>query len=262
MHLLRRGSGQAILFIHGMPTNNHLWSGVVERLCADFTCLAVDLPGLGESPLEQYKGNYLQQWADRIESIRIRNGIERWHVVGHDAGSALAVQYAHAYKRRVSRLALLSPALVPDLKPYYLLELLRRPIVGEVLAPFINCVFWNVAMRRAARNEEGIEGPTHAVFQKSFAGIEGSWKLMRTMRWGSPRDVLAHIPNYLPSLEMPTLLVHGSRDPAIPPSFINRARYLIPNVQILEMECGHFIPLNRPACLAAHLGDFFGRVTH
>lgn len=256
MHFLRRGSGEAILFIHGMPTNNHLWSGVVDHLCRDFTCLAVDLPGMGESPLEKYTDNYLQKWAERIESIRNRYRIRSWHIVGHDAGSAVAVQYAHTYKHRVRRLALLSPALFPDLRPYYLLELLRRPVVGEVLAPLVNCVFWNIAMRRAAQNEEGVSGPTHAVFQKPFCGMGGSWKFMRTMRWGSPRDVLADIPNFLPKLDVPTLLVHGSQDPVIPPAFVNRAKSLFPNARIVEMECGHFIPLNRPAALAGHLHDF------
>jgi pimeloyl-ACP methyl ester carboxylesterase len=77
----------------------------------------------------------------------------RWNVVGHDAGSAIAVLYARSFAERVKRLALMSPALFPDLRPYYLFRLLRKPVVGELLAPCVHPLFWRVAMRRACRGK-------------------------------------------------------------------------------------------------------------
>jgi len=47
MYLLSRGSGFPVLFIHGIPTSNHLWNAVVDKLLGRFSCLAIDLPGLG-----------------------------------------------------------------------------------------------------------------------------------------------------------------------------------------------------------------------
>jgi pimeloyl-ACP methyl ester carboxylesterase len=38
---------EAILFLHGIPTRGCLWNGVVERLGAQFRCIAVDLPPEG-----------------------------------------------------------------------------------------------------------------------------------------------------------------------------------------------------------------------
>lgn len=119
MHLLCRGSGPAILFIHGMPTSNELWSGIIERLCGQFTCFAIDLPGLGSTQSEPYGPDYLERVARRIEALRIANHIPQWHVVGHDPGSAVAVHYTHAFPGSVERLVLLAPALFPELKPYY-----------------------------------------------------------------------------------------------------------------------------------------------
>jgi pimeloyl-ACP methyl ester carboxylesterase len=48
MHVTRCGSGNPILFIHGMPG---MWKSIVEGLCGRSTRLAVDLPGMGNSPL-------------------------------------------------------------------------------------------------------------------------------------------------------------------------------------------------------------------
>jgi pimeloyl-ACP methyl ester carboxylesterase len=233
-----------------------LWSGVIAQMCGRFTCFAVDLPGLGKTPSEPYRADYLARISERIDAIRIQNNIAKWHVVGHDGGSAVAAEYAHSFPQNVSRLALLSPALFPDLKPYYLLELLRKPIIGECLAPVIHPLFWKFAMQRAGRNEE----KTHSGltdFREPFSGFCGAWHFMEVLRWGKPCDVLAHFSKTLPQMSTPTLILHGLRDPAIPLSFAHRAHNLIANSQLVKVDCGHFIPLNRPAFVADQLTQFF-----
>jgi len=258
MHLICRGTGSPILFIHGIPTSRLLWSGVIDQLCGRFRCFAVDLPGLGKTPSEPYSTDYLARLAERIDAIRIKNNIAQWHVVGHDGGAAVAAQYAHSFAKNVSRLALLSPALFADLKPYYVLELLRKPIIGECLAPIVHTLFWRIAMQRAVRNLE--ERDSIATdFREPFAGFCGAWHFMEVLRWGKPGEVLAHLEGILPHLLAPTLILHGLHDPAIPLSFSRRARALIPNSELVYVDCGHFIPLNRPALVANQLAAFLGR---
>jgi pimeloyl-ACP methyl ester carboxylesterase len=147
MHLESCGSGAPVLFIHGMPTNSCLWKSVIQRLCGNYRCFAIDLPGMGATPGRPYQTDFLRHLAEQLDQIRIENNIDKWHVVGHDAGSVVAVHYAHYFPQHVGCLALLSPALFPELKPFFLLELLRKPILGELLAPLIGQVFWKIAMR-------------------------------------------------------------------------------------------------------------------
>ena len=259
MHLLCRGTGAAILFIHGMPTSSQLWRGIVDRMCGQFTCFAIDLPGLGKTPPELYEPDYLARMAKRIDALRVQNRIRRWHVVGHDAGSAIAAHYTHSFQEHVGSLALLSPALFPDLKPYCLLAWLRKPLVGECLAPLVNAIFWRVAMRLAAGNEEEAETANSILphFYEPFSGFGGGWAFMRVLRWGKPSDILAHIPGMLPRIVVPTLIFQGLRDPAIPASFARRAHELIPNCELVYINCGHFIPLNKPGVIADRLLRFF-----
>jgi pimeloyl-ACP methyl ester carboxylesterase len=257
MHFVTCGSGVPVLFIHGMPTSSCLWKGVIQRLCGSFKCVAVDLPGMGETPSRPYGADFLRQFAEQIDQIRIDNDIDQWHVVGHDAGSVIAVHYARYFPQRVGCLALLSPALFPELKPFFLLEALRKPIMGELLAPLIGLIFWKIAMRRALEPA----GKTTRIlddFQKPFSGFAGPWEFMRVLRWGKPSSVLADVPRFLPSLMMPTLIFHGSQDPAIPEAFARRASELIPNASMVTLESGHFIPLNQPEPVAARLAGFFG----
>ena len=256
MYLLTQGSGDPILFLHGIPTSCQLWNGVIERMTGRFTCLAVDLPGLGRTAKTGHGLGELTALVAAIEDLRIKCNIEKWHVVGHDAGCAIAVQYAHQHQERVDRLALLTPSIFPDLEPFFLFELLRRPLLGEMIAPVVNLIFWNFVMRRAFSGVQDIHAALED-FHAPFTGLMGAWRLMSLLRWGKPAEVLAAIPALLPELTMPTLIFHGSKDPAVPERFATQASKLIPNAEKVLLDSGHFLPLNEPALIATRLLSFF-----
>src|SRR3954447_8211789 len=49
-----RGSGEPIVFVHGLLVNADLWRKVVPELSKDFRCIAPDLPlGSHEQPLDE-----------------------------------------------------------------------------------------------------------------------------------------------------------------------------------------------------------------
>jgi pimeloyl-ACP methyl ester carboxylesterase len=262
MYLLSRGSGYPVLFVHGIPTSSQLWSGIIDKLLGHFTCMAVDLPGLGRTPKgrceEGCSLNRLEALADQIEKIRVEHGIDKWHVVGHDAGSAVAVYYAHRFQDRVDHLALLSPAVFPELKPFHLFRVIRRPVIGELLAPVVSAIFWKIAMRYAMEPQREELNDVVADFHAPFSGPLGAWRLMSVLRFGNPAEVLASIPEMLPQLLMPTLIFQGSHDKAIPEIFARRASALIPQSKVVMVDSGHFIPLNNPEVVAAELLRFFG----
>jgi pimeloyl-ACP methyl ester carboxylesterase len=253
MHCVHKGNGEAVVFIHGMPTNRTLWDGVIGELCGSFQCFAVDLPGLGNSPGIPYSSDYFERVAQQLESLRLKHGVVRWHIVGHDAGAAVAVHYAGAYAQRVARLALLSPAIFPDLKPYHLLNVLRKPLLGEIIAPVVQLAFWHVAMRRALSSDS--TRLAWASFHDRFSGRRGSWDLMRLVRWGSPQSMLGPIADSLPALTMPTLIFQGTHD-VLPASFPERAAAIIPHARLVKMDGGHFLPIERPAEIVAALREF------
>ncbi len=190
----------------------------MERLSDRFQCIAVDLPGFGKTAATASGFRDLAALAASLDDVRVEHNIDKWHIVGHDAGCAIAVHYVHRFPDRVGRLALLSPSMFPDLKPFCLFEVLRRPVIGELMAPLINLLFWNVAMRLAmAGNQERYQMARD--FQTPFLGLRGSWRLMSLLRWGDPAELLAAIPAFLPGILAPTLIFHGSKDPAVPESF-------------------------------------------
>jgi pimeloyl-ACP methyl ester carboxylesterase len=261
MHQVCTGCGDPVLFLHGMPTSCHLWDRVIARLGGHFTCIAVDLPGLGRTPRLPGGFRELDALAASVEALRIERGIEKWHMVGHDAGCAIAVEYAHCYPHRLGRLALLTPSIFPDLKPFYLFEVLRKPVVGEVMAPAVNLLFWKLVMRLALEEDANANDDRDDIvhdFHAPFHGLTGAWRLMSLLRWGDPAKVLASMPERLTKLLAPTLVFHGKRDAAVPPAFATRAARLIPESEVILLDSGHFLPMSEPATIAHELLRFFG----
>jgi pimeloyl-ACP methyl ester carboxylesterase len=240
-----------------MPTSGQLWTGIIDKLRSQFTCLAVDLPGLGRTPQIPYGPKQLETLAQAIEQLRVEHGVEKWHVVGHDAGAAVAVHYAYRYKERVDHLAMLSPAVFPELKPFHLFRILRTPILGELLAPVVSAIFWKIAMRYALQEQRAELVSVVQDFHAPFSGPWGAWRLMSVLRWGDPAQVLAAVPEMLPQLLAPTLIFQGSRDKAVPKGFALRASALIPQSRCIVVDSGHFIPLDKPEVVAAELLRFF-----
>lgn len=254
MRCSSRGRGEAVLLIHGMPTNGRLWDDVVGELSRCYRCFVVDLPGMQGTPFLPYGPSYFAQLTEQVEQVRIRNHVRRWHVVGHDGGAAIAVQYAHSFPQRVGCLALLSPAVFGDLRPPFPLNLLRQPIVGEILAPFVHMLFWHVIMRRAISDIRN--AAQRASFHDEFAGVSGPWRLMQLVRWGNPETVFKDFPRIMRGLTCPTLLIHGSRD-VLPESFAYRAAHLIPHAQFMAVDSGHFIPIEQAIQVSDKLGELF-----
>ncbi|MFC5861409.1 alpha/beta fold hydrolase [Acidicapsa dinghuensis] len=254
MRFSSHGCGEAVLLIHGMPTNGHLWDDVVRLLSRSYQCFAVDLPGKHGTPFVPYGPSYFKEVADQIEQVRIRSRVECWHVVGHDGGAAIAVQYAHYYPQRVRCLSLLSPAVFSDLRPPFPLSLLRIPILGEILAPLVHILFWQIIMRRAMPN--ACTAAQRESFQSEFVGLSAPWQFMQLVRWGKPEMVFKDFPQILRNLTCPTLLIHGSRD-VLPASFARRASEMIPHSKLAMFDSGHFIPLEQSDKVAATLDELF-----
>lgn len=251
------GSGPALLLLHGIPVARGLWRRVIERLADRFTCIAPDLPGLGESP-PLPGGSDPDDVAAALDRLRAHLGVERWSLAGHDAGATIAVHYAAAYPGRVPRLALLSPPIYPEFRPPWFFRLLRSPGFGDLAAPAMTRLLFGPGMRGTlAGGGEGLERELES-FAAPFRGWRGSRRLLRLLRWGDPEAVLGRTAALLPRLGVPTLILQGRRDGAIPAAFAERAAREIPDARAVFYDSGHFLPLDLPDEIAGQLSRHFG----
>jgi len=103
------GQGPPLFMVHGIGARRSTWDGLAEYLRKDFTCIAYDLRGHGESPRSDLPFGLDELVAD-LEALRLKLGIEKAAVIGHSLGGMIGPAYARAYPARVTALGLLSTA--------------------------------------------------------------------------------------------------------------------------------------------------------
>ena|SRR5215216_3012467 len=105
------GSGPPLLLLHGNPQTHMMWHLVAPWLAEDFTVVATDLRGYGESSKPPTTPNHRpyskrEMAKDQVEVMR-KLGFERFSVCGHDRGGRVAYRMALDYPERVAKLAVL-----------------------------------------------------------------------------------------------------------------------------------------------------------
>jgi haloacetate dehalogenase len=105
------GSGPPLLLLHGIPQTHLMWHRVAPALARDFTVVAADLRGYGDSGKppttsdhEPYSKRAMAR--DQVEVMR-RLGFERFFVAGHDRGARCAYRLALDHPASVLKLAVL-----------------------------------------------------------------------------------------------------------------------------------------------------------
>lgn len=106
LHVHRSGQGTLLLLLHGIGSSRTAWSKQIDRLQGEFTCIAPDLPGYGDSPDPAASG--LDGIVDEIAGVL--DG-ESANVVGVSFGALAALTLAHRHPALVRSLILADATL-------------------------------------------------------------------------------------------------------------------------------------------------------
>jgi 3-oxoadipate enol-lactonase len=107
-----RGSGRAIVLVHGHPFNRGMWAPQADSLARDFRVVAPDLPGYGASPPRGARIT-MRELADAVLELVDGLGIARATVVGLSMGGLVAMELALARPDRVDGLVLAATTAAP-----------------------------------------------------------------------------------------------------------------------------------------------------
>ena len=93
MHYVIGGHGNPVVLLHGWPETWYEWHLVMPALAKNYTVIAPDLPGLGDSskPSTGYDGKTV---AGDIHQLVTQLGFKTIFLVGHDIGTQVAYSYA------------------------------------------------------------------------------------------------------------------------------------------------------------------------
>jgi pimeloyl-ACP methyl ester carboxylesterase len=120
LHYLTSGRGPVVILLHGYAETSRMWKPLIPRLAGQFTVIAPDLPGIGDSGIPT-DGLDMKAAAVRIHALAKSLGVQKARVVGHDIGLMVAYAYAAQFPAEVEKLALMDAFLpgVPGWEAIY-----------------------------------------------------------------------------------------------------------------------------------------------
>jgi pimeloyl-ACP methyl ester carboxylesterase len=259
---VKAGSGPALLLLHGLACDHTTWNRVLTRLAENYTVIAPDFLGHGESakPRADYSiGGYANGMRDLLTVL----GIDRATVIGHSFGGGVAMQFAYQFPERTERLILVStgglgPEVTPAIKAVTLPGF--HQVIGALTLPAV------LPVAKAALHSLKSTG-IHALRDlDEVADILESW------RDPSTRRAIKHLVRNCVDLNgqiitmrdrayltaaMPMAMVWGEDDQVIPASHTRVAEDLALDASVeVFADSGHFPHKDHPDRFVHFVNEF------
>jgi pimeloyl-ACP methyl ester carboxylesterase len=274
--LAGNAANPAVILLHGFPESHRTWREITPRLQDDFYLVMPDQRGFAASdrPLE-VEAYATDKLVDDIFALADALSLERFALIGHDWGGAIAWPAALRGDPRLTRLAIIN-APHPLIMQKSLIEDPEQRAASQYINAFRDPGF-----------ERGVEAMGFATFfDKSFSKhvelsrIPEEEKRQYLADWSQPGALGAMLNWYrasrlivpppgmtvplpdwvvkpFPKVQVPTLVIWGLRDAALLPVQLEGLDELVEDLAIVRLpNAGHFAPWEAPAEVAAALAPF------
>ena len=238
----RPGTAWPILFIHGSGGNSGVWQKLMGELSGEHTCLAVDLPGHGESGGEG-RGT-IREYTLFIRDFLDGLGIGKVVLGGHSMGGGIVQDFSLQYPAKAGALLLIGTGARLRVMPE-ILDLMRKTASGEIPAKFEP---WGFAQNAAPE-----------------VIAEGEQEWAKTGSRARYHDFLAcdqfDIMGELEKIRHPALIVCGKEDRLTPVKYSEFLQKKMAGSRMAVIEgAGHMVMLEAPKQLAREITEFLASI--
>jgi pimeloyl-ACP methyl ester carboxylesterase len=265
-----------VILLHGFPESHRTWREIAPRLEDRFRLIMPDQRGFGASDrpqeIEEYKTELL---VDDVFALADALGAEKFALVGHDWGGAIAWPAALRGDPRLTHLAVIN-APHPVIFQKSLIENEDQRAASQYINAFKAPGFEKIVER------QGFDW----FFDKTFSGhvdirrIPEAEKQQYLAEWSQPGafnamlnwyrggrmivpppGITIPLPDWVlkafPTVKVPTLVVWGLKDTALLAVQLEGLDKLVADLTIVRLpDAGHFAPWEAPDEVARALGAF------
>ena len=271
----------ALIFLHGFPESHRTWRHQIAHFSDRFRCIAPDQRGYrGSSKPREVEAYTPDKLIGDIFQLADALGIEKFTIVGHDWGGAIAwgTAISGQMNGRVER-AIIANAPHPAIfqKLLYLdphqressqyVRGFRDPKNDDLVREkgLVGILMQEVKWDRAS----AMEDEERAKLLEEWQDRAAAFGMLNWYRASPlvvpPMDAPFELPEdyqppQLPRLTIPTLVIWALDDVALPPANIEGLDQVIDDLTVAEVpDCGHFVPWEAPEKVNAAMDAFLER---
>jgi len=239
------GDGEeAVILLHGFLSSSKMWSNTyVPSLAKRYKVYTIDLRGHGNSNTVK-TGCNLQQMADDIYQFALLKNLKACALAGMSMGGAIAIQCALNFSDKIKSLILMNPGpgtLFPKGFPY----IPKILSFGSQKKLLLKLLLKSTLMRPVP-----IEKFSVFVDDAALVGKE-AW-----LQYLNPNNKIRDIER-LKNLVIPTLVLIGEKDKAVPIEFQAGIADTIPNaVKVVMNNEGHAVVIESPEKVLSEINSF------
>jgi pimeloyl-ACP methyl ester carboxylesterase len=267
MHVAEAGpeDGEPLVLLHGWPQHWYEWRGLVPELSQHYRMLMPDLRGLGWTDVSRdgyEKENLARDVVNLLDALEL----ERVKLVGHDWGGYAGFLLCLLEPERVERYMALNiihpwPSRSPERFVHVWRMAYQLPMLAPLAGPRVTRTRWWIplVLRRGAQgalSEAEVEAFAAPLRDRERATVSAAY--YRTFQLHDlPLLARGHWRRY--RLRTPTLMLFGTGDFAIHPSFVSGYEPYADDMSVEFVEgTGHFIADVAPELVAQRTLEFMG----
>lgn len=239
------GTGDGVILLHGFPQTSASWQALVAAL-ADQGCRVVAFDQRGYSPGARPAGlgaYALDRLVDDVIAVADAVGFRRFHLAGHDWGSAVGWSVLIAHPGRVlswAGLSIAHPAAFGDAlkgdvdqrRRSRYIQFFRWPILPELVLAFNRNLLMRHEMFRHMPAGHVAEYQAMLAEPGALTAVLNWYRAMVTRQSPWPRD----------PVDRPVLFIWGNRDPAAGRRAVELQRaYVRGYYRYVELDAGHWL---------------------
>lgn len=257
MHVMQRGQGLPVLMVHGNPTWGFLWRNVAQGLDTQFRVVLPDLVGLGFSDKPRTRCQHtLPNHAHWLATLIDRIELDRYILVVQDWGGPIGALAAAQRPGRVAGLVVCNTVLGPPrpgFRPTSFHRFAQTPVVSDLA--FRLAGFPQVALGRAQGDPSSIAGDVARAYRWPLQNLRDNKAPLALARMVPDSHdhpsiaPLTEVQRFVASLDVPTAIVWGDRDPVLGRAF-GRVQAALPGARVWRTSAGHFLQEEVPEVIA------------
>lgn len=237
------GAGRDVaVLLHASLGSKRQWLPFAQRAGSQWRSVAVDLWGYGDAPMPARGAHSLDHEVDRVHAqlVALFGFLPRIHLVGHSYGGAVALRYAQRHPARVASLALYEPVAFSLLSAAGA----ERAAIAAVRDAMDIRLGWGDARGATAIFVDfwSADGSFAALAPATQSALEARIRKV-PLDFAAAVDAPIALAD-LRQLALPTLLLGGTRSPAVTQAILTALTRTLPAARTGWLDAGHMGPVD------------------